>query len=110
MDCQLPEDRNMVINKRKENKCGLQIRDVNIKQVAKVKDVGSILSGVWKVWHKDPNNHRTSERGILKYKQSAGKGKHFVLYGSECCTITPRTRRKLEVTGMWNERRILRIR
>ncbi|MGX9987587.1 reverse transcriptase domain-containing protein [Soonwooa purpurea] len=114
----------MVISKKTNQKCTLQVGNTRIKQVQKFKYLGSVLTEDGKCDAeiktriglarnafqklskilKDRKVSRTTKKRVLNCYVIP-----VLLYGSESWTISSRMRRRLEATEMWFYRRMLRI-
>ena len=114
----------LVVSKRKSPRCELRIGEVLIKQVDKFSYLGSIITEDGKCdieikrrigMAKDTFNKLEK---VLKSRKMLMSTKKRVLecyvisvllYGSECWTISPTMRKRLEAVEMWFYRRMLRL-
>ena len=114
----------MVISKKESPRCDLRIRDAHIKQVQKFNYLGSVVTSddrcnteikkrigmakdTFQKLEKVLRNHKiamkTKKRVLDTYVIS------ILMYGSECWTISPQMRQRLEAAEMWFYRHMLRI-
>jgi hypothetical protein len=114
----------LVVSKRKSPRCELRIGEVIIKQVDKFSYLGSLITedGEWDVEIKRrigmaKNTFYKLEKVLRNRKMLMSTKKRVLdsyvmsvlLYGSECWTISPTMKKRLEAVEMWFYRRMLRI-